>query len=84
MVFLVSSRCSRDQNWSQYAPLKTALINKVNIFFSKIKSLRVHHIAHIRAAAPTKIKLLSFLLMPVNQFLSICVIDFGGVNPVAT
>ena len=83
-VFFVSSRYTRDQNRSQYASLKTVCINEVNIFFSKLKSLRVHHIAHIRVAAPTKIKLLSFMLMPVNQFLSICVIDFGEVNLVAT
>ena len=83
-VFFVSSRCSRDQNHSQYAPLKTTCINEVNIFFSKIKSLHVHHIAYIRAAAPTKINLLSFILMPVSQFLSICVVDFDEINPVAT
>ena len=74
------------QQRSKMQPLCSSednLVNEVNIFFQKIKSLHVHHIAHIRAAAPIKIKLLSFLLTPVNQFLSICVIDFGGVNLVA-
>ena len=57
-VFFVSSRYTRDQNRSQYASLKTVCINEVNIFFSKNKLLRVHHVGHIRATTPVKIKLL--------------------------
>ena len=80
---LDSSCCSRDQNHSQYAPLKITCIKEVTCFFSKIKSLRVHQIAQIRAVALTKINNLSFLFTPVNQYPSIWDIDLGGVNPVA-
>ena len=82
-VSLDSSCCSRDQNHSQYAPLKITCIKEVTCFFSKIKSLRVHQIAQIRAVALTKINNLSFLFTPVNQYPSIWDIDLGGVNPVA-
>jgi hypothetical protein len=83
MVSLVSSRCNRDQNHSQYAPLKTACINEEIYFSSNTKSVRVHQIAHISAKTPKNITFLSFCPMLINQFPSKCVIDLGGVNPVA-
>ena len=57
-------------------PLLKIAYKEVTCFFSsKIKSLRVHQIAHIRAVAPTKINSLSFWFMPVNQCPSIWDID---------
>jgi len=51
-----------------------------SFFFLKNHIICVHQITHIRAATLAKTKLLSFLLMPVNQFPSIRDIDFGMVQ----
>ena len=65
---LYFSSCNRDQNRSQYAPLKIACLKELSYFFSqKIESLHIHQIVHVRALAPTKTNNLSFWLMPINS-----------------
>jgi hypothetical protein len=67
IVSLVPSRhCNEDQNRSQLHSSKNSLHKRGECFSQNHIISRPNF--QMRAATPTKIKLLSFFLMPVNNF----------------